>query len=153
LIAHELFHRMQGQLYLPKMRGGNNLHLDMLDGRYYLRLEWRALGSALKANTDVNRRKAAFDALVFRGARYQIFPDAAEQEQALELNEGLAEYTGVRAGNSTPAKQGDAAVSDPPLGLDDGRTFGRSFCLCDRSCLRIVARPVCSQMASAIANR
>ena len=40
LIAHELFHRIQNQLNLPKVEGGENAQLDTVDGRYYLQLEW-----------------------------------------------------------------------------------------------------------------
>jgi hypothetical protein len=36
------------------------------------------------------------DALAFRAYRQSLFPKAAEEERALEMNEGLAEYTGVR---------------------------------------------------------
>jgi hypothetical protein len=65
-------------------------------------LEWRALSRALQASTDEERREAAADAVLFRAERYRLFPGAQAQEQALELNEGLAEYTGVRVGNPTP---------------------------------------------------
>jgi hypothetical protein len=126
LIAHELFHRIQNQLDLPNVKGGENTQLDTLDGRYYLQLEWRALASALEAPTDVERRKGAGDAVLFRAERYKLFPDAALQEQALELNEGLAEYTGVRVGNPTPKEQINAALRDLSSHRDDG-TFVRSF--------------------------
>jgi hypothetical protein len=126
LIAHELFHRIQNQLDLPNVKGGENAQLDTLDGRYYLQLEWRALASTLEAPTDVERRKRARDAVLFRAERYRLFPDAAMQEQSLELNEGLAEYTGVRVGNPTPEEQINAALSDLSSHLADG-TFVRSF--------------------------
>ena len=129
LIAHELFHRIQSQLDLPNVKGGENAQnaqLDTLDGRYYLQLEWRALARALEARTDRERRKAADDAVIFRAERYRLFPGAAAQEQALELNEGLAEYTGVRIGNPTPEEQIKAALSDLSSHRDDS-TFVRSF--------------------------
>lgn len=126
LIAHELFHRIQGQLNLPKVKGGENAQLDTLDGRYYIQLEWRALARALEARTDRERRNAAGDAVIFRAERYRLFPGAAAQEQALELNEGLAEYTGVRVGNPTPKEQIKAALSDLSSHRDDS-TFVRSF--------------------------
>jgi hypothetical protein len=34
--------------------------------------------------------------LLFRAYRQSLFPKAAEEERALEMNEGLAEYTGVK---------------------------------------------------------
>jgi hypothetical protein len=126
LISHELFHRIQNQLKLPKVEGGENAQLDTLDGRYYLQLEWRALSRALQASTDEERRKAAADAVLFRAERYRLFPGADAQEQALELNEGLAEYTGVRVGNPTPEEQIKAALNDLSKHRDDS-TFVRSF--------------------------
>lgn len=126
LIAHELFHRIQGQLNLPKVKGGENAQLDTPDGRYYIQLEWRALARALEARTDKERRNAAGDAVIFRAERYRLFPGAAAQEQALELHEGLAEYTGVKVGNPTPKEQIKAALSDLSSHSDDS-TFVRSF--------------------------
>jgi hypothetical protein len=126
LIAHELFHRIQNRLDFPNVKGGENAQLDTLDGRYYLQLEWQALASALEAHADEARRKAAVDAILFRAERYRLFPDAAMQEQSLELNEGLAEYTGVRVGNPIAEEQIDAALSDLSSHRDDG-TFVRSF--------------------------
>jgi hypothetical protein len=126
LISHELFHRIQNQLKLPKAEGGENAQLDTVDGRYYLQLEWRALSRALQASTDEERRKAAADAVLFRAERYRLFPGADGQEQALELNEGLAEYTGVRVGNPIPEEQIKAALNDLSSHRDDS-TFVRSF--------------------------
>lgn len=128
LISHELFHRIQNQLKLPKVEGGEkqNAQLDTTDGRYYLQLEWRALSRALQASTDEERRKAVADAVLFRAERYRLFPGADAQEQALELNEGLAEYTGVRVGNPTPEEQIKAAVNDLSSHRNDS-TFVRSF--------------------------
>lgn len=73
LIAHELFHRFQDQLKLPKVSSGDNAQLDTVDGRYYLQLEWRALARALETHTDADRRQAAKNALVFRAERYRFF--------------------------------------------------------------------------------
>jgi hypothetical protein len=126
LIAHELFHRIQNRLDLPQVKGGDNAQLDAPDGRYYLQLEWRALARALNAHSDKDRREAAAHAILFRFERYSLFPDAPAQEQALELNEGLAEYTGVRIGNPTPEEQVKAALHDLSSHKDDS-TFVRSF--------------------------
>ena len=93
LLAHELFHRIQPSLGLP-MRDPPNAHLDTEEGRTWLRLEWRALAEAL-IRDGANRKVALADALAFRARRHALFPDAAAEERALELNEGLAEYTGL----------------------------------------------------------
>ena len=126
LIAHELFHRIQPKLNLPMSQSGANPQLDTLDGRYTLQLELRALAVALKAQSDGERRRAASDAILFRAERYRIFPGAAVQEQELEWNEGLAEYTGVRVGNATLERQVQMALSDISK-LGDASTFVRSF--------------------------
>jgi hypothetical protein len=126
LMGHELFHRIQDQLRLPDIKGGDNAQLDTIEGRYLLQLEERALARALEANTDADRRQAVEDALVFRAQRYSLFPNAAIQEQALEMNEGLAEYTGVRLGNPTRGEQIHAALHDIAM-QKDASTFVRSF--------------------------
>ena len=126
LMAHELFHRIQDRLGLPQLMGGDNRQLDTLEGRYYLQLEWRALARALQASTSSDRKTAITDALIFRTERYKLFPGATIEEQALELNEGLAEYTGVKIGNPTPEEQVRFAISDLKAHASDS-TFVRSF--------------------------
>ncbi len=126
LIAHELFHRIQNQLGFPNHSAGENAHLDELNGRYYLQLEWRALASALEASSDANRRSAARDALLFRAERYRLYPRAAAEEHGLEQNEGLAEYTGVRVGNPTAELRSKMALQDLSAHAGDP-TFVRSF--------------------------
>jgi hypothetical protein len=123
LMAHEMWHRVQAELGLPQSGAANN-HLDARDGRYWLQLEWRALAAALEA-TGPARKEAAKDAALFRARRRQLFPKAAETEPEMELNEGLAEYTGVKlSGNPDLARfvvQGD--LKDAP----GKSTFVRSF--------------------------
>ena len=126
LMVHELFHRIQNQLGFPNHSAGENAHLDELNGRYYLQLEWRALASALEASSDANRRGAARDALLFRAERYRLYPKAAAEEHGLEQNEGLAEYTGVRVGNPTAELRSKMALQDLSAHAGDP-TFVRSF--------------------------
>ncbi len=126
LIAHELFHRIQDQLKLPSVPSSDNAQLDTINGRYYLQLEWRALARALEAHTAADRRRAAENALVFRAERYRLFPEAVQEERALELNEGLAEYTGVRVGNPSPEEQVRATLNDLQT-QSKAPTFVRSF--------------------------
>jgi hypothetical protein len=94
LLLHECFHRLQQKLGLPA-RDAVNSHLDTLNGRIWIQMEWRALERALR-QTGPARSAAIADALLFRTYRRTLFPDSAKNENALELNEGLAEYTGVR---------------------------------------------------------
>src|SRR5437867_4169629 len=89
LLIHESFHRIQPKLAFVSQET-SNAHLDTVEGRYLMQLEWRALAEALRGN-----RAAIGDALAFRARRRRIFPGAAVDEHALEMNEGLAEYTGT----------------------------------------------------------
>lgn len=93
LVMHESWHRIQDALGLPGANPSND-HLDTLDGRYLLELEWRALARAAVASGDA-RRRAIADALAFRADRFRRFPGAARTENALLMNEGLAEDTGI----------------------------------------------------------
>ena len=93
LLIHELFHRVQPELKLEAGVAEND-HLDTVDGRYWIQLEWRALSGAL-TSSGAKRAAAIRDALAFRRARQMVFPVAAKAEAADEIREGLAEYTGI----------------------------------------------------------
>lgn len=62
-------------------------------------MEWRALERALRT-MGAARKAAIADALLFRAYRRSLFPESANNENALEINEGLAEYTGVKLSSS-----------------------------------------------------
>ena len=110
LMMHECFHRVQAQLGLPA-RDSVNSHLDTRDGRIWLQLEWRALEQAIDNSGDAKKRNRALaDALLFRARRRQMIAGSEEKEDALEMNEGLAEYTGERLANPTAAEMRDAAM-------------------------------------------
>jgi hypothetical protein len=108
LMLHELFHRIQDDLGLPAT-DSDNRHLAHRDGRTWLRMEWRALREALIREGD-ERVQAIADALVFRAYRRSLFPKAAEAERLMELNEGLAEYTGFRLSGLPPPVLADRAA-------------------------------------------
>jgi hypothetical protein len=93
LMLHELFHRIQPELGLITT-GGQNAHLDTVEGRVWLRLEWRALARALRQSGE-DRKRAVSDALAFRMMRRSQFANAAENERVEEIREGLAQYTGT----------------------------------------------------------
>jgi hypothetical protein len=103
LPIHELFHRIQPQLGLlvPDLPSD---HLDTLEGRYWMQLEWKALSRAIGAAGET-RAAAVGDALAFRVARRSLFARAAESERGFEINEGLAQYTAtvVAAGSRSEA--------------------------------------------------
>ena len=108
LMLHELFHRIQPQLGLM-VGGGQNDHLDTLEGRYWLQLEWRALAKALDAS-GAERSAAVRDALAFRLTRRKAFPGAAESERLDEIREGLASYTGTVASTASRAEAAASAI-------------------------------------------
>ncbi|HET7674609.1 MAG TPA: hypothetical protein VFL54_03705 [Gammaproteobacteria bacterium] len=112
LLMHESYHRIQPALGLaPSGRPGANAHLDSEFGRVWLRAELHALRAALNAHGEA-RRRAIADALRFRVYRRSLWPSAAAEEDALELNEGLAESTGIDAGLATAKVRMAAAVDD-----------------------------------------
>lgn len=96
LVAHEAWHRIQGQIGLTAA-DCSCAHLETERGRTLMRAEMRALATALRSRGPA-RREAAKDALTLRAERFRVFPDAFPQEAALDRNEGLAAYTGVRLG-------------------------------------------------------
>ena len=124
LLMHECFHRVQSHLDL-QVQDRPCGHLDTKEGRIWLQLEWRALGEALVSRGTAQHR-AIQDALRFRAYRRSLFPEAAEAERDLELNEGLAEYTGLRASARSRAQ----AIADALVDLNHFAqmpTFVRSF--------------------------
>lgn len=91
LLIHELFHGVQPQLKLGAAANAPE-HLDSKEGRYWLRLEWKALEKALRSSGK-QRNQAIGDALAFRKTRRLLFPASAEDERGQEITEGLAAYT------------------------------------------------------------
>jgi hypothetical protein len=109
VMLHGLFHRIQPELGLITEEGFNE-HLDTLEGRVSIQLEWRALRRAIES-TGSNRAEAIVDALAFRRDRRVRFPGAAEGERREEIREGLASYTGIAAWADSPADAHRAAAS------------------------------------------
>ncbi|CAN5656171.1 hypothetical protein BH23GEM9_BH23GEM9_23010 [soil metagenome] len=131
LLAHESFHRIQPALGLH-VRDPGNAHLAERDGRLWLRLELRALAAALQADGIASRTHIR-NAMLFRAARHDVFAGADTLEAALELNEGLAEYTGVRLAYGDSAAARAAALARAfelrtsyvrALGYGTGPAFG-----------------------------
>src|SRR5688572_24913811 len=90
---HESFHIVQRQLGLL-VSGSSAEHLDHLEGRYWMRLEWRALARALRESGEP-RKLAIREALAFRQARRMLYRGSDESERCWEITEGLAAYTGT----------------------------------------------------------
>jgi hypothetical protein len=127
LFMHELFHCIQPRLGLTTRGSGSDVasHLDSLEGRYWMRLEWRALARALAAS-GAARTSAIADALAFRAARYQRFPGAAAAEHPVDINEGIATYTQFVTGS----EDAQDAIRHALAGLaaaETGASFVRTF--------------------------
>jgi hypothetical protein len=120
LLAHESFHNVQQKLGFPST-GPSNAHLDSIEGRYWLQLEWRALAKALRGD-----RQAVRDALAFRAKRRSLIPAAAKDERELEMHEGLAEYTGVAFAEPDVSKRVPHLI-DKLRDAEATPTFVRSF--------------------------
>jgi hypothetical protein len=114
MMLHGLFHRIQAELGFAASNGFNE-HLDTLEGRVWMQLEWRALRRALESSGS-DRAEAIADALTFRRERRRLFHGAADNERRVEIGEGLPSYTGVAAWANSPADAHRAAA--PPASVD-----------------------------------
>lgn len=93
LLFHEAFHSLQESLGFP-MANSVNDHLDQEGARVLLRLEWAAL---LKSVQDDKYSKSHLaTAIQLREERFKKYAGAKEKEMALDISEGLAEYTGTK---------------------------------------------------------
>jgi hypothetical protein len=105
--------------------GGNapraNAHLDTVEGRIWLRLEWRALARALGQSGE-DRTPTIRDAMAFRMTRRSMFADTAESERVEEIGEGLAQYTGTVAAAASPAEAASSAA-DQLAAAERAETF------------------------------
>jgi hypothetical protein len=125
LFMHELFHGSQPGLGLIARAAPDAIHLDSLEGRYWLRLEWRALARALGAS-GAARTAAIADALAFRAARHQRFPGAAESEHPVDINEGIATYTQYVTGSESAQEAVVAAIATL-ASAESGPSFVKTF--------------------------
>jgi hypothetical protein len=126
LLMHESYHSIQPALGLQGNGGlGKNAELDSRKGRIWMRAELAALRTALLA-TGKQRKQALADALLFRVYRMSLWPHAQTDERSLELNEGLAESTGIDATQQSVGARIAAAIHDIDS-VEKERSFVRSF--------------------------
>ncbi|TCO77972.1 hypothetical protein [Marinisporobacter balticus] len=105
--VHEMFHNVQKELGQDgdstSAEDGSgyydNSHMDEMDARIYLKLEWEALHKGLESSGK-EKKKAIADALTFRLARRSEY-NSAKDENIHEIQEGMAEYTGNKLVYST----------------------------------------------------
>ncbi len=92
LMIHELFHQAQPALGFDSLQELSTAHLETKEARIFLKLEMEALKKAL---TDASHRDSHLQhAFSFRLLRYEQ-PAARNGENALEINEGICEYTAL----------------------------------------------------------
>ncbi len=125
LLAHELFHVSQPSLGFRLFNTENN-HLDQKDGRTYLRLELEALKKAILSTNDISKKLHLTNALIFRKYRHLLYRGADTTENLLELNEGMAEYTGFII-SSRNQQQSKEYLVKSIKSLLNNPTFVRSF--------------------------
>ena len=125
LLAHESFHVNQPSLGFLLFNTANN-HLDQKDGRVYLRLELEALKNAVQSRNKKEQKMHLTNAFTFRAYRYLIYPEAKTTENLLELNEGIAEYTGAAMSGRNQKQSIDHFVQNIDYFLKNP-TFVRSF--------------------------
>lgn len=96
LLCHEMFHYQQQLLGLVSETdlGYDNSHMDEMDARISIQLEWNALISALKSQGS-QREEAIRDALAIRFNRRKQF-SSTDNENKFEMHEGLPDYTGIK---------------------------------------------------------
>lgn len=123
LLIHESFHRIQPLIGFDSLNEIQSAHLDTKEGRIYMKLELEALKKALSSEKSDEHLK---NALLFRQYRQQLFPEAKQAENSLEINEGIAEFTGsILSGRSdTELRKHFASSIDKFYG---NPTFVRSF--------------------------
>lgn len=97
-IAHEAFHLVQESLGISG--SSRSLpYLSSIEGRYLMHIELEELKQALKSHNFSERKNHVKNALSIRAYKYQLFSKAEKMEKQAELNEGLAEYTGLLYAN------------------------------------------------------
>lgn len=125
LTIHELFHQLQPKIGFGNLKETDNGHMDTYDGRFWVKLELEALEAALKANNSKQTKTHISHALLFRNKRHQ---DSLIQnaENELELNEGLAEYTGLMLSGASPAEITEMLIAKKQR-FFEAPSFVRSF--------------------------
>jgi len=70
----------------------NTSHLNERTARFWTKMEWKALVRAIRTSGKT-RKQAIRDALVFRSARYEMYPRFIEEERKFENYEGVTTFT------------------------------------------------------------
>lgn len=92
LLIHEAWHSIQHKLNFP-MHSMMLEHLETFEGRLLIRFEWESLLLALRKPSQL--KLYLQHALIARSLRYTHNKNFKKQERMLDLNEGLASYSGM----------------------------------------------------------
>ena len=91
---HSLYHCFQERHHL-RDNVSNVSHMNDESSRLLLKLEWKALDKAINSDSSA-RYQAIRDALVFRGARRELYSAGVKEENTFECMEGLATFTYIK---------------------------------------------------------
>ena len=125
LLIHESFHRIQPAIGFVDLEEANNEHLNTGEGRILLKLELEALKDALVNQSEKGQKRHLQNAFFFRKER-QKSATIGEAENSLELNEGLAEYSGLMLNGSAREEKADHLLKSIDE-LYKNPSFVRSF--------------------------
>lgn len=125
LLMHESFHRIQPLLNW-RMKGNEAPHLAEMGARTLLQLEYRALAKAL-LSSGKEQEGCVRDALAFRHRRQSQYKGAADIENDLELNEGIAEYTGFKLSREK-TRALHQTLAERLAKKEGADSYSRSFC-------------------------
>ena len=85
-LIHEIFHIVQDSLKLnPPQLFFRNAHMDDMNARIYMRLEWAALEKALLTNDMEDKKEHITYALKFRLKRRSMFENVSKEENYFEF--------------------------------------------------------------------
>ena len=101
-MMHSLFHRFQSIKGFAS-RNYNTSNKDEKQARMWLKLEWNALRKAI-LGSGAERNSAIRDALIFRGASRELYPNFVNDENLFENHEGLATFTYTLFNSDSPAE-------------------------------------------------
>jgi hypothetical protein len=99
-MLHGLFHRIQPELGLIT-DDGHNEHLDTLEGRFWIQLEWRALRRALESSGSDRPRRSPMRWLSDANAA-ACFPARRTTNDATRFAKGLPPTPASRPGPTRP---------------------------------------------------
>jgi len=92
--VHSLYHCYQERHHL-RSEVINVSHMNDESSRLLLKLEWKALIKAINSDSTTSNQ-AIRDALIFRGARRELYSDRISEENTFECTEGLATFTYIK---------------------------------------------------------